>query len=40
MESGETFEWDNVVDDPSNAARVAQLHTQLVEVIKMGLVKP
>mmetsp|Transcript_3734 Transcript_3734/g.11719 ORF Transcript_3734/g.11719 Transcript_3734/m.11719 type:complete len:192 (-) Transcript_3734:147-722(-) len=39
MESGETYEWDNVVNDGANVQLVSQLHAQLVEAVKTGLEK-
>ena len=39
-ESGETFEWENLAHVSGNEQTVAELHSQLVAIIKTGLVKP
>lgn len=38
--SGETFEWDNLVEDASMKAVVDGLHANLTAIVKLGLVKP
>jgi len=38
--SGETFEWENVVQDTSMKPLVDELHANLTAIVKLGLVKP